>query len=136
MKPTPTVDRLLERIEILKDTSDLDLLLFFHRHPRVLLAADDLAALVGCDVQQIARSLDALMAAGLLQRSQNHLQSARMYVLDLSGPTGGWVPALMRVASTRAGRAAVIGALKARRGAGGAQAMSRRARPRGVVTHA
>ena len=38
---------LLDRIGILRDRCDLDLLLFFVRHPRVLLSSEQIAALRG-----------------------------------------------------------------------------------------
>ena len=113
----PTIDRLLDRVGVLKTACDLDLLLFFHRHPRTLLTSEDLAAFVGYDLQQIARSLDTLISGGLMSRSQNRTHAARMYVLkdpDGTGPAGGWLPSLLRLAETRQGRAAVLAALQAR----------------------
>jgi len=110
-----TLDRLLDRIGLLQDSCDLDLLLFFSRHPRTLIATDDLAHFVGYDLQRIAHSLDALIAGGVVRRSQNDNHAARMYVLEASGPAGGWLPALLSAAATREGRAAVIASLKGRR---------------------
>ena len=40
------VQRLLSRAPIIRSACDLDLLVFFHRHPRVLLTSEQLAALM------------------------------------------------------------------------------------------
>jgi hypothetical protein len=61
--------RLLARTAMVRDACDLDLLLFFHRHPRSLLTSDELAAFVGYDIKQIAESLEAFIEAGLLGRT-------------------------------------------------------------------
>jgi hypothetical protein len=114
-----TIDRLLDRLEALKTVCDLDLLVFFHRHPRALLTSEELAAFVGYDVQQIARSLDALIAGGLVTRSPNRTRRARMYLLKLAtdgSPAGGWISSLFRLTETGEGRAAVLRAIRARGG--------------------
>ena len=109
-----TIERLLDRVTIVKDACDLDLILFFSRHPRTLITSEDLARFVGYDGQRIARSLDSLIGDGIVRRSQNHGHAARMYVLQTTGPAGGWLPSLLSVAASREGRAAVIAALAAR----------------------
>ena len=58
---------------------DLDLLVFFHRHPRVLLTSEHLAARVGYDLKQVARSLDLLIERGLLSRWLNPSRVPRVY---------------------------------------------------------
>jgi predicted transcriptional regulator len=88
----------------------LDLLLFFHRHPHCLLTSERLAAYVGYDLNQIARSLDLLSDAGLLKRSQNPTHAARMYVLQTPGT--GWLTSLIGIASTRDGRKNLLDAMK------------------------
>jgi hypothetical protein len=113
-----TIDKLLDRIKVLKHPADLDLLLFFARHPRALLTSEDLAAYVRYDLQQIARSLDILIDAKIVKRLQNPTHSARMYVLDTGGSPSGWLPAFLRLASTREGRAGVMAVLKVRATAG------------------
>jgi len=90
--------------------SDLDLLLFFHRHPHSLLTSERLAAYVGYDRNQVGRSLDLLTDAGLLTRSQNSTHAARMYVLQTPGT--GWLVALLDIASTREGRRSLLDAMK------------------------
>lgn len=114
MTAKSTIERLLDRVPIIKDACDVDLLLFFGRHPRVLITSEDLAQFVGYDRQRIARSLDSLIAGDVVRRSQNDAHAARMYVLDTTGPAGGWLPSVLSVAATREGRAAINAILVAR----------------------
>jgi predicted transcriptional regulator len=95
-------DHLLGSIGVLRHPCDLDLLVFFHRHPRAILTSDRLAAYVGYDLNQLARSLDLLTEAGLLERSQNPTHAARLYVLKT--PATGWLTSVLDIASTREGR--------------------------------
>jgi hypothetical protein len=112
---TPTrIGDLLDRIGCLSRPCDLDLLLFFYRHPRAFLISERLAQYVGYDLPQVAQSLDTLITAGLLQRSPNETHPAQLYVLARGSPLGGWVSSLLRVADKRGGRLAVIQALKQR----------------------
>ena len=101
---------LLGSIGTLRHPCDLDLLLFFHRHPRSLLTSERLAAYVGYDLNQIARSLDLLTEAGLLERSQNPTHAARMYLLKT--PETGWLGSLLAIASTREGRRDLLDAMQ------------------------
>lgn len=98
---------LLERIPMLRHPCDLDLLAFFARHPRTLLASEQLARLLGYHANEIARSLDVLLAAGLLTRTQSPVRAARMYVFATAGSDGECVTALVALASTREGRLAL-----------------------------
>ena len=109
--------RLRDRIGVLGNPCDLDLLLFFVRHPRSLLTSDQIAAYIGYDVKQIGDSLDALLASKLLTRSQNPARAARMYVFGISGQDGGggWLSSLVDFVSTREGRLAMREALTERR---------------------
>ena len=109
--PPRRVGDLLDRIGGIKDPCDLDLLLFFHRHPRAVLTSERLALYVGYELSQIAKSLETLIAAGLLTRVQRPTASARMYVLATDSPRGGSLDALLRHASTRQGRLATLAAL-------------------------
>ena len=102
---------LLDSIGVLRHPCDLDLLLFFHRHPRAILTSERLAAYVGYDLNQLARSLDLLTDAGLLIRSQNPTHAARLYVLQT--PEGGWLASVLAIASTRDGREQLIHTMKA-----------------------
>jgi hypothetical protein len=114
MKPKRIGD-LLDRIGCLGHPCDLDLLLFFYRHPLAYLQRERLAEYVGYDLPQVERSLETLMTAGLLQKSEESTRPARLYVLTRSSSTlGGWLASLLRIAATREGRLAVIHALKQR----------------------
>ena len=97
---------------------DLDLLRFFRRHPRALLTSEQLAACVGYDVQQVDRSLDGLIGAGLVTRSQTPKVSARMYVLTSGGTHDGWLKSLLEVAATQEGRRALLETLTPRQSPG------------------
>src|SRR5437773_12418842 len=93
---------------------DLDLLRFFRRHPWALLTSEQLAAFVAYDVQQVGRSLDTLIGAGLLTQSQNPKSGARMYVLTYGGPPGDSRKSPLEVTSTQAGRCALCKGLAVR----------------------
>jgi len=108
------VHRLLDRFAVLRDPCDLDLMLFFVRHPRALLSSDQIAALLGYPVERLGDSLDALVTANLLSRTQKPNGVARMYVFaDRVAPD--WLSSLVELASTRAGRLALRNALEDRR---------------------
>ncbi len=114
MRPKRIGD-LLDRIGCLEHPCDLDLLLFFHRHPEAFLKSERLAEYVGYDLPQVERSLETLMTAGLLRQSLDSTRPARLYVLTRGSSTlGGWLSSLLRIAATREGRLAVIHALKQR----------------------
>jgi hypothetical protein len=102
---------LLDSIPALQRPCDLDLLVFFARHPRTLMASEQLARLLGYQLREIAQSLDVLLAAGFLTPTQNRTHSARMYVFATDGTSGGSLPALVELASTREGRLALRWAL-------------------------
>ena len=108
--PPETFD---EQIEPLRTPCDLDVLLFFSRHSRSLLTSEKLAEYVGYDVKQVGRSLDRLIIAGVLTRSQNARHEARLYVF-IANPFPPWLKYLLGGASTREGRAALIAILKKR----------------------
>ena len=99
--------RLLDRIDVLRRPCDLDLLIFFVRHPRTLMASEQLASFLGYDLKQIAESLDVLLQAELLTRTQHPAHAARMFVFAIGGAGSGWLPALLDLASTREGRLAL-----------------------------
>ncbi len=96
--------RVLDRVEVLRHRSDLDLLIFFARHPRTLLTSEQLATFLGYELPQIAASLERLLQAGYLARSQHRAHAARLYVFSVGTGSGGWLPALLNIASTREGR--------------------------------
>jgi DNA-binding MarR family transcriptional regulator len=98
---------------LLREACDLDLLVFFWRHPRALLTSEQLAAYIGYDSGAVARSIEGLIAAGLLSRSQDPTPHAgRLYVLKRNGTHGRWLTSLLETASTREGRQSLLRALK------------------------
>ena len=105
---------LLGHVGCLREPCDLDLLLFFYRHPRAFLISERLADYVGYDLPQVAQSLENLITARLLRRSPDSTHPARLYVLTPGSTLGGWLSSLLRIAATREGRLAVIHALKQR----------------------
>lgn len=111
--------RLLDQIDdLLRHPCDLDLLIFFARHPRTLMGGEQLAILLGYEFKQITVSLDILERAGLLTVSENPTFSAlRMYEFIAGDQHAGWLPDLIQLASTREGRLALIRPL-AQRSAG------------------
>ncbi len=101
---------LLDRLPALERPCDLDLLVFFARHPRTLMRSEQLARLLGYELNEIARSLDTLLRAGLLTRAQNRTRPVRMYVFAAGGSYDE-VPTLVELASAREGRLALRRAL-------------------------
>ena len=95
---------MLGRIRAIRHPCDLDLLLFFYRHPRALLTSEQITACVGHDREQVAKSLEALIQAGLVTRSQNPSHAARLYVLELQVLPGGLLSSFLKIAATRPGR--------------------------------
>src|SRR2546426_9983671 len=105
---TQNLRSMLDRIRGIRHACDLDLLLFFHRHPCALLTSEKLVAFVGYDRERVAKSLDGLIEAGLLTRSQNLSGAARLHVLDPRGLAGGLLASLLKIAATRQGRQDVL----------------------------
>jgi MarR family len=119
-KMLPTDPRAVQLVEAagLRDACDLDLLLFFSRHPRVVLSSEQLAAYVGYELAQVARALDRLLETGLLTRTLNQGAPGRMYVLEVD-PAEEWLASLRRVCATPDGRNALKGLLKQRQSQNG-----------------
>jgi DNA-binding MarR family transcriptional regulator len=105
----------LDTIGVLGHPCEFDLLLFFYRHRRALLIPEDLARFLGYDVQQVERSLEILIGAGLLKESSRGTEHARMYVLMPGGAHGKLLRSLLQRGATREGRSEVISTLKERR---------------------
>ena len=70
-------NRLLDRIGRIAHPCDLDLLMFFARHPRTLVTSEQLATWLGYELRQIAPSLEVLLESGWLTRSQSPAHAAR-----------------------------------------------------------
>jgi hypothetical protein len=114
----------------LRDACDLDLLLFFSRHPRVVLSSEQLATYVGYDLSQVASALEQLLGAGLLKRTLNQGAPGRMYVLEVDH-VEAWLEPLRRTCATPDGRNALKRLLKQRQTPKGERTQRRlfRARP-------
>jgi hypothetical protein len=109
----PLTLRLIE-VAGLRRPCDLDLLLFFSRHPRVVLSSEQLALYVGYDLPEVARALDLLLGAGLLKRTLHRGAPGRMYVLEVDRAEE-WLELLRRVCATPDGRNALKTLLRERR---------------------
>jgi hypothetical protein len=134
------VQRVVEQADVLRRAADLDLLIFFARHPRSLLTSEQIATFLGYEVTQIAESLELLLTAGILTRTQNPTHAARLYVFSPSLDPGGWLPALLRIAASRDGRLSLLAELSNRRSrgpgdhaAGSARTATRDSRARPVL---
>jgi hypothetical protein len=113
IQPTdPLAVRLVEAAG-LRNACDLDLLLFFSRHPRVVLSSEQLAAYVGHNLVEVARALELLLGAGLLKRTLNHGAAGRMYVLEVDHAEE-WLEPLRRLCATPDGRNALKALLRER----------------------
>lgn len=106
--------QLISRVGVLWHPCDLDLLLFFARHRRALLTSEQLSALLGYGVKDVAASLELLLDAGLLSRTPNRKHAARLYVFAAGEPEKEWMPALLALGSTREGRLEMMRALRRR----------------------
>jgi hypothetical protein len=95
---------MLSRIPSVRQACDLDLLLFFYRHPCALLTNEQLVSYLGYDREQVAKSLDGLIAARLVTRSQNPSHAARLYALETGAVPGGLLSSFLKLAATRQGR--------------------------------
>lgn len=104
---------MLDRIRGIRHVCDLDLLLFFYRHPRALLTGEQLVAHLGQDRERVAKSLEGLIDAGLVTRSQNPSHPARLYVLEMDAVPDGGLASFLNIAATRQGRLEVMRLLSA-----------------------
>lgn len=114
------IKQLLARASVIRSACELDLLVFFYRHPRALLTSEQVAAFLGYDMKKIAKAIEAFVEEGLLERTQNPAHAARLYVLMLNGPQRGGLISLLNLASTRQGRQDILALL----GSGGPEASS------------
>jgi hypothetical protein len=73
LQPADTANDVL--LNLLGCPCDLDVLIFFLRHPSVLLTVDDLASRVGYDVHDVGASIEVLIAKGLLEYSKERAES-------------------------------------------------------------
>ena len=79
----------------------------------MLLTSEQIALFVGYESSQVARSLEAFIEAGLLERTQNPMHAARLYLLVPEGPqNNNGIRELVEFASDRNRRRAILGALR------------------------
>lgn len=109
--PDPETHEALDRLKVIKHACDLDLLMFLHRHPRALLALDRLAAYMGCDRERVEKSLENLIAEGLVIRRQKPPSAVPMFLLVRDGGQDQPLDTLLAIASTRNGRLSILQAL-------------------------
>lgn len=110
--PDPVAVRLVEAAG-LHDACDLDLLLFFSRHPLVVLSSEQLATYVGYELPRVSRALDLLLGAGLLKRTLHQGTAGRMYVLEIDHAEG-WLEPLRNLCAGPDGRRALKTLLRQR----------------------
>ena len=122
--------RLLEQVALFTRPCDLDLAVFFARHPRSLLSSDSLSAFLGYALKDVAESLDVLLAAGFLRRRQTSAHAARLYELTNEHSGDDWLARVMALASTRHGRLALLEEIARRQGDAGTVATQSEAAPR------
>jgi DNA-binding MarR family transcriptional regulator len=125
---TQDLRTMLDRIRGIRHACDLDLLLFFYRHPCALLTGEQLVAHLGYDSEQLAKSLEGLIETGFVTRSQNPSHPARLYILELDPLPGGLLSSFLKIAATRLGRLEAMRLLGSWPGAGPAARLRRRAR--------
>ena len=109
---TPDLQSMLSRIAVIRQACDLDLLLFFYRHPRALLTSERIAACLGYERDQIVKSLDRLTDTRFLTCSQNSSRAARLYVLEWGAVPGGLLSSFLQIAAMRQGRQDVLQLLR------------------------
>jgi hypothetical protein len=124
----PLAVQLIEAVG-LRDACDLDLLLFFSRHPRVVLSSEQLASYVGYELPKVARALDLLLGAGLLKRTLHEGAQGRMYVLEVDHAEE-WLEPLRRVCAMPDGRNALKALLRQRQSESGGRSNRRPSRVR------
>jgi hypothetical protein len=122
--------RLLDRVAIFRHAWDLDLMLFFARHPRTLLTSESLASFLGYELKQIADALEILLAAGVIERTQTSAHAARLYLLVPDAANHQWFQPLVEMGSTRQGRTVLRKALSipSREGSGGPETIDTKAK--------
>jgi DNA-binding MarR family transcriptional regulator len=107
----PSVNELAALLAMLHSPCDLDVLLFFHRHPRAFLSTLELAQNVGYDTADIDASIEKLIMAGLVTPSKSREgTTARLYEFT-PGRWASVLSSLLWVASTADGRRALRRAL-------------------------
>lgn len=112
----PATMEILQFVEAagIREACEFDLLLFFARHPRVVLRPEHIATYVGHEVQHVARALEQMLAASLLKRGLSPGAGGTMYVLA-ADHVAQWLEPVRRLCATPDGRHALRTLLKERR---------------------
>jgi len=105
---TQSLPTTLDALQFIRNACDFDVLMFFHRHPCVLMTTEELASHVGYRPERVQESLDALIESGLLIQSRTPSRTARMLALELSGAPGRQISPILTIAATREGRQGVM----------------------------
>lgn len=105
---TDAIRSMLAHIRVIRYACDLDLLMFFYRHPCALLSVEQVAAQVGYARERVEESLDALIDSGLLKHSESPSHAARLYALQLGSAPGEQVTPILQIAATHEGRRKVM----------------------------
>lgn len=114
-----TIPHLLDRVAAIHNRCDLDVLVYLFRHADALLTGEHVAAAVGCDLKQVAGSLDSFVFAGLLKRTRSRTDGPGMYVFAVGRPADGPLASLLELASSRPGRLEILQALASQVSRGG-----------------
>jgi hypothetical protein len=102
---------MLDSLPAVRHACDVDLLMFFYRHPCALLTGEQLVSYLGYERERLVKSLETLIEAGLVTRSQNPSRTARLYALELESVPGGLLSRFLEIATTRSGRQQVMNLL-------------------------
>lgn len=109
-----TIPHLLDRVAAVHNRCDLDVLVYLFRHADALLTGEYVAIAVGCDLKEVAGSLDSFVVAGLLTRKRSRTEGPGMYVFAVGRPAEGPLASLLQLASSRPGRLQILEALASR----------------------
>ena len=111
----PATIELLQRVEAagIREACEFDLLLFFARHPRVVLRPDQIATYVGHEVEHVARGLEQMLSASILKQALSPGGGGTMYVLA-ADQLKEWLEPVRRLCVTPDGRHALRTLLKER----------------------
>lgn len=112
----PVTMEILQLVEAagIREACEFDLLLFFLRHPRVVLSSEQLATYVGHEVQHVTRALKLMLDASLLKQGLNPGAAGQMYVLAVDD-VAEWLEPVRRLCATPDGRHGLRTLLKERR---------------------
>lgn len=105
---TQDLRSMLDEIRSIRHACDLDLMLFFVRHPCALLTSEQLFTHLGYGQEQAADSLDSLVDAGFLTRSQGALRAVCLYLLGPGSQRDGPLAPLLQIAAAPGGRQRVM----------------------------